>query len=216
MTFTALKKLVAQGEGLELEFKTKVVYPYKIMKELVAFANAKGGKLLVGVEDDGTIKGLKNASEEEFVLRQHIEKFIVPALLYEVERLALNDNRQVLIFTVAESTSKPVCRLIDTKDRKGQAFYRVKDQSLQTSREMWLILKYEKSNRFSSFSYGKNESILVKYLAQYERITVETFAKVAEISLKEASELLVKLTLCHLIEICPQESGDFFVMKPTE
>lgn len=216
MTFTALKKLVAQGEGLELEFKTKVIYPYKIMKELVAFANAKGGKLLVGVEDDGTILGLKNAHEEEFVLRQHIDKFIVPALQYEVERLALNDKRQVLIFTVAESASKPVCRLIDTKDRKGQAYYRVKDQSLQTSREMWLILKYEKTNRFSSFSYGKNESILVKYLAQYERITVETFAKVAEISPKEASELLVKLTLCNLIEIRPQESGDFFVMKPTE
>ncbi len=216
MTFTTLKKLVAQGEGLELEFKTKVVYPYKIMKELVAFANAKGGKLLVGVEDDGAIKGLKNASEEEFVLRQYIDKFIVPALSYEVERLALNDKRQVLIFTVAESTSKPVCRLIDTKDRKGQAFYRVKDQSLQASREMWLVLKYEKTNRFSSFSYGKNESILVKYLAQYERITVETFAKIAEIKLKEASELLVKLTLCNLIEIRPQESGDFFVMKPTE
>ncbi|MEQ8573732.1 MAG: ATP-binding protein, partial [Fulvivirga sp.] len=51
MTFQELKRLVSQGESETLEFKRKVAHPEKIVKEIVAFANTKGGKLLIGVSD---------------------------------------------------------------------------------------------------------------------------------------------------------------------
>ena len=56
---TELRKLISKGEGLHLEFKRKALHPDKILRELIAFANSGGGILLVGVDDDKSIPGLK-------------------------------------------------------------------------------------------------------------------------------------------------------------
>lgn len=48
-----LKLLIAEGEGLKVEFKEK--YAPKIDRDLVALANARGGFILLGVSDDGKI-----------------------------------------------------------------------------------------------------------------------------------------------------------------
>jgi predicted HTH transcriptional regulator len=57
MTPEELKLLIAEGEGLSVEFKEK--YTPKIDRDLVAFANTTGGRILLGVRDDGTVMGEK-------------------------------------------------------------------------------------------------------------------------------------------------------------
>jgi predicted HTH transcriptional regulator len=47
--------LIKEGEGLTVEFKEK--YTSKIVQDIVDFANSRGGKILLGVSDDGKIKG---------------------------------------------------------------------------------------------------------------------------------------------------------------
>src|SRR5688572_2534511 len=69
-----LKKLVSQGEGTTLEFKRKAAYPDKIVREMIAFANAHGGTLLVGVSDDGGLAGLKHPEGESHVIQQSLRK----------------------------------------------------------------------------------------------------------------------------------------------
>ncbi len=64
----SLKALVRQGEGMHLEFKLKATHPEKIVREIVAFANAEGGLLLVGVGDDRSVPGVKFADEDEYIL----------------------------------------------------------------------------------------------------------------------------------------------------
>src|SRR5687767_10489320 len=69
-----LKKLVAQGEGPFLEFKRKASFPEKIIREMIAFANTRGGTLLLGVGDDGTLPGLKYPEDESHVIHQALKK----------------------------------------------------------------------------------------------------------------------------------------------
>src|SRR6476620_2988527 len=71
---TELQKLVARGEGSNLEFKRKASYPEKIVREMVAFANARGGILLVGVGDDKTIPGLKYPEDESHVIQETLKQ----------------------------------------------------------------------------------------------------------------------------------------------
>jgi predicted HTH transcriptional regulator len=52
-----IRKLILQGEGTTLDFKKTITSNEKIAKSLVAFANNRGGQLLIGVADDGSIKG---------------------------------------------------------------------------------------------------------------------------------------------------------------
>ncbi|RKY39677.1 MAG: hypothetical protein DRP76_03150, partial [Candidatus Omnitrophota bacterium] len=54
MTKKELNIILKEGEGYKIEFKEKVS---NIEKELVAFANSSGGRILLGVTDDGKIKG---------------------------------------------------------------------------------------------------------------------------------------------------------------
>jgi predicted HTH transcriptional regulator len=63
-----LKKLILQGEGTTLDFKKTITSVEKIAKSLVAFANNKGGQLLIGVADDGVIRGVKSEDEERYMI----------------------------------------------------------------------------------------------------------------------------------------------------
>jgi len=55
ITSDQVKLLIREGEGLSVEFKER--YTPRIDEDIVAFANAKGGTLLLGVRDDGTVIG---------------------------------------------------------------------------------------------------------------------------------------------------------------
>lgn len=61
-----IRKLVAEGEHIHQDFKFAISDIRKIAKSLSAFANTEGGRLLVGVKDNGKIAGVR--SEEEIYM----------------------------------------------------------------------------------------------------------------------------------------------------
>jgi hypothetical protein len=208
-----LQQLVAQGEGLQLEFKRKANHPDKIVKEVVAFANTKGGKLLIGVDDDKSIVGLKYASEDEFVLKQAIDKHCKPAVQYTIERVLVAPNRIVLVFDIQAHTQKPVFVIYNFERQTGVAYIRVADQSLQASREMRQILRGIAEERTIAFTYSAKEQVLLRYLAQHPQIDVQTYAQIAQLSMKEAAMVLVDLTIAKVLTVQPEEMKDWFMMN---
>ncbi|TAH19671.1 MAG: ATP-binding protein [Cytophagales bacterium] len=211
MTFSELKKIVAQGEGLQIEFKRKTTYPDKIMREVVAFANSKGGKLIIGVDDDGTIAGLKHALEDEFVMKEALSKYCKPAIQYEMAKVLVSPNRFVLVFSIPQSEIKPVFLIYNFKTGLGRAYIRVADKSIQASREMRNILKGMNNGKDTYLQYGENEQKLMRYLGNNEKIDLPTYAQIAGIEIKQASEVLVKMTLAGVLKILPDDSGDTFI-----
>jgi len=57
MNKNELNFILQQGEGLKTEFKES--FDKTITKEMVAFANANGGKIFLGIGDDNKINGIK-------------------------------------------------------------------------------------------------------------------------------------------------------------
>ncbi len=211
MQLSELKRLVAQGEGLQIEFKRKTTYPDKIMREVVAFANTRGGKLIIGVDDDGTIAGLKHVLEDEFVLKEAIQKYCSPAVEYEMAKVPVSSNRFVLVFTIPPSPHKPIFLIYNFKTGRGMAYVRVADKSIQASREMRNILKGMSKGADTYLQYGENEGKLMAYLGANEKIDLPTYSLIAGISPPQASEILVKMTLAGVLKIFPDDSGDYFV-----
>ena len=70
MTRSELSELIYHGENSGVEFKRDKVRPENLAKDIVALANFRGGYILLGVEDDGTISGLKRepSKVEEWVM----------------------------------------------------------------------------------------------------------------------------------------------------
>lgn len=206
-----LKELVRHGENKFVEFKLKTTHPEKIVREMVAFANTDGGKLIVGVADDKSLKGLKFPDEDEFILQRAIEKYIYPAIDYTLDRLIVEGEREVLIYTIPKSPFKPHFVDLDGIVENRRAYVRVADRSVQASREMREILKGERKGLNIRFQYGEKEKTLMKYLADNQQITVEIYATIANISRKIASRTLVVLVLANVLKVKPHEVQDFFV-----
>ena len=83
MTHADLRQLIANGENSSAEFKRDDLKPRTLAKELVAFLNLEGGRVLLGVDDDGTISGLQHDPDEteEWVMnvaRDKIRPSIIP------------------------------------------------------------------------------------------------------------------------------------------
>ena len=206
-----LKHLVRHGEGLRLEFKMKVKYPEKIVKELVAFANTDGGHLFIGVSDAGVIEGVKFAEEEQFLLERAIEKYCFPAFTYRAYRIRLDNGRDVLVYQVYESVDKPHFVQLET-DPHPICYVRVKDRTIQASKEMKQILRRENDPGLT-FAYGDSEKWLMEYLRANETITLADFALKSGLPSWLASRKLVLLVLGRVLRIEPGEQHDTYYLR---
>lgn len=87
MTTTELRELITNGENSGVEFKSDVIENRRLAKELVALANLRGGRVLLGVDDDGSVRGLTRidrsaiAEDDNEVRRtyQRLEEWVMQA-----------------------------------------------------------------------------------------------------------------------------------------
>ncbi len=208
----ALRELVRQGENKYVEFKLKTNHPEKIVREIVAFANTDGGKVIIGIADDKSIKGLKFPDEDEYILKKAIDKYIYPPIDYDLERIRVEGEKEVLIFSIDKSPIKPHFVDLDGIPENRKVYVRVEDRSVQASKEVREILKGERKSLNIRFHYGEKEQILMKYLSQNDKITVDIFANIAQLPRRIASKTLVMLTLANVLKIIPHENQDYFEM----
>lgn len=95
-----LLELIGNGEGSGTEFKRDDLTPQDLAQAMVAFANLRGGLILLGVEDDGSISGILRREADEWVLAAARDK-VRPPLIPYVERVHdAEAGRDVLVVTV--------------------------------------------------------------------------------------------------------------------
>ncbi|MFH0967579.1 MAG: RNA-binding domain-containing protein [Methanobacteriota archaeon] len=100
MNDTDLDILLQEGETSMLEYKESL--SSGLARELVAFANTSGGKVLLGVRDDGSVKGIEDSNDLRARI-QDIARNCDPPVHILIEQI-----NNVIIITVRESTEKPV------------------------------------------------------------------------------------------------------------
>ncbi len=207
-----LKRLVREGEGSQLEFKLKTTHPDKIMREVVAFANTSGGTLLIGVADNGDLPGLKFPDEDSFVMEKGFARYISPRVYYTKEEVMLENGRPVLAYHIKKSADTLVYYNPTGKEEDRKVYVRNADRSIQASREVREILKEQLKEKNYRFQYGEKENILMKYLDQNQTITLSEFARIAGISLKQASKTLVLLVLARVLRVFANEMEDKYLL----
>ncbi len=203
----SIKNLILQGEGVMLDFKKTITSTEKIAKSLVAFANNKGGKLLIGVADDGAIKGVKSEEEEKYMILTAAHQFCKPAIEPHFEEIYV-DDKLVLVVEIPESDTKPHYALDHQK--KWWAYIRIDDKSVLASRIILEVLKQEYKNKGVLISYSDNEKKLLEYLELNEKITLKEFSKLLRSSYRKAQKVLVNLILTNVIKSHTTEKEEFF------
>ncbi len=141
-----LLETIANGENSGVEFKRDDVRPEALAREIVAMANVRGGKILLGVEDDGSISGVQRANLETWVMDAVFGRHVHPMLLPFYEIVNVEDGKKVAVISIAMGTSKPyVLRHNDRED----IYVRVGSVSRLATREQQARL-FESGGMFHS------------------------------------------------------------------
>jgi ATP-dependent DNA helicase RecG len=99
MNLSALKRLVAKGEGTQLEFKRSTGELREALQTVCAFLNGDGGTVLFGVRPDATIIGQEVSDQTLREMTQAMDGFEPPVRI-ETDRVQLPSGRDVLVFHV--------------------------------------------------------------------------------------------------------------------
>ena len=80
MSSDYIEELIRQGENTSIEFKRGDVRTENLAKELIAFSNSSGGVVLLGIEDNGEIQGLKNPRNYEEWISNLTRNNVIPPI----------------------------------------------------------------------------------------------------------------------------------------
>ena len=106
MTESELKQLIDAGEGAQVEFKRDGVRPEQLAKEIVALANMNGGRILLGVEDDGAVSGVRRHNPQEWLMDTVVGRHVTPQFVPHYEEASIA-GATVAVITVPMGAAKP-------------------------------------------------------------------------------------------------------------
>ena len=136
MLKTELLELIANGENSGVEFKRDDIRPEQLAKEVVAMANFQGGRVLLGVEDDGTVSSIQRPDLEEWVMNIFQSK-IHPMILPFYEEVKLDDGKMIAVVSFPIGISKPY---VLRHSGKEEIYIRVGTTSRLATREQQMRL----------------------------------------------------------------------------
>lgn len=190
--------LILQGENQQLDFKHSISDSKKIARSLAAFANTNGGKLLVGVRDNGSIAGVQ--SEEEFYMVQAAADLYCNPPVSFVSRVWDIKGKSVLEITVEKTEYRKLHEAPD-KDGNYKVYIRVNDQNFIVNNIYLKAWNRKKFGKGVLIRYMKEEKLLLEFLTQNPSISFNTFKRIAKLSSYKAEKILVNLIVLNLIEI---------------
>jgi len=207
-----LRKLIAGGENQKLDFKYCVSDSRKIARSLSAFSNSDGGKLLIGVRDNGSIAGIRT-DEEIYMVETAVHLFCRPEIKYTI-RQHTADGKTVLEIDVVRGDKRPY----QSKDETGRwlTYFRHNDQNLQANKILLQVWRKEEKGTGVMVKFGKAENSLMNYLKLNGSITLSRFRKLTKIPSHKAEAILANLIVFRVILMKASEKGFCYELNPDD
>ena len=208
----ALKALIAMGENQRLDFKYCISDSRKIARTLAAFANSDGGKLLIGVRDNGGIAGVWS-DEELYMVDTAAHLYCRPEIKYTIKSHVVNE-KTILEIDIQKGENKPY----QVKDESGKwlAYFRHNDQNLLANKVLLQVWKKEQKEKGVTVKFGRAENSLMKYLELNGSITLAKFRKMAKLPSYKAEAILANLIIFKALIMKPSEKGFSYELNKSE
>ncbi|MCD4834592.1 MAG: ATP-binding protein [Bacteroidales bacterium] len=190
--------LIKQGEHQQLDFKHSITDSKKIARSLAAFSNTDGGKLLVGVRDNGSVAGVQG-DEEFYMVQAAADLYCRPAIKFETKAWQIN-GKTILEITISRVSGD---KLITAPDKNGlyKVYIRVNDENLIVNNIYLKAWNKKKFGKGILIRYDEPEKIIFDYLQENQSITFSKFRKLANLTKYKAETILVNLIVLNIIKI---------------
>jgi predicted HTH transcriptional regulator len=192
-----LQRLISEGEHQQQDFKYKVQDAVKLARSVSAFANTDGGRLLIGVRDDGHMSGVRS-EEEIYMMHQAAYRYCQPAASIKFDTYHV-EGRTIVVATIPPSDKKPVCALYEDEDKKTdrtaqkyRAYIRIADENIVASPVHLAIWREAQRQEGTTMAYT---DVVRKLLAamQQEHLTLSQIVRRSAIARPRVITLLARL-----------------------
>lgn len=204
--------LIAQGEHERQDFKFAVSDARKIARSLSAFANRSGGRLLIGVKDNGAVAGVRS-EEDVFVVEQAAQMYCVPPCGLRFTAFRTEGGETVIRAEIDAADRRPV--RVREADGRLRAYMRVADENIAVPELIERVWRAERDPD-RPLSYDDGARTLLRTLSSSGRaMEPEELARACGVSLRSAERALVSLGAMGLVrlEVC---SGRLTVSAPDD
>ncbi|MBN1183949.1 MAG: ATP-binding protein [Bacteroidales bacterium] len=190
-------QLISQGEHQQLDFKYEVSDSQKLARTLVAFSNTDGGILLIGVRDNGSIRGI-HSDEELYMVESAAHLFSKPQINYETKIWNL-EGKTVIEIIVPKGDKRPYYARND--EGKWKVYIRVKDENFLANHILLEVWKREGRKKGTYLKLTSIEQKLLTYLEDNPKITIKEFCKLCSIPRRKAEYVLINLISINAVSI---------------
>ena len=161
-------------EGQYFDRKSARIKPEDAVRHVIAFANASGGQLVIGIEDDGTITGFRRENAKPIESFEQLPiTLCAPAPVVQARRApCVNDAGEddvVLVLDIAPSSNHVV-----EKRLGGDVYLREADNSVRLDREQVRALEYDKGQLWFEDELARGgagiDDVDREFLARYKRV----------------------------------------------
>ncbi|MBR4560473.1 MAG: ATP-binding protein [Bacteroidales bacterium] len=201
-----IQDLIQEGEHQMLDFKFEISDSRRIARSLAAFANTDGGRLLVGVKDNGAIAGVRS-DEEIHMIQAAAEMYCQPKVEYTTEEWEINGKTVLEVIIPKDKYHKH-----KAPDNQGiyKIFVRVKDENLVADSVLIKVWKADKFARPAKIAFTDTETLLLHYLREHGEITLKEFQELAHISKRKAEAILADFILVGTIILVQTSQNTVF------
>ncbi len=204
-----IRKLIAEGEHQRLDFKFGINDSKKIARTLAAFSNTDGGRLLIGVKDNGAIAGVR--SEEEFYMVQAASELFTKSVVpLQVKEWSIEKKTVLEIIIIPDKK-----HLIKAPGKDGtfKVFIRVNDENLPVN-GVWLKAWHMRnSGQGVLVRFSEKEKLLFSYLESNPFITLSKFCRLADLSHKIVENILASFIAIGMIDMVFSETGNTYKLS---
>jgi hypothetical protein len=204
-----IRDLIKAGENQQLDFKFEISDSRKIAKTLVAFSNTDGGKLLIGVKDNGKIAGVRT-DEEFFMVQAAADLYCKPAVNFESKRWVI-EGKTVLEITILKGTDYPY--FAQTEPGKWLAYVRVKDENILATSVHLKVWRNKTHDKGILIEYSEKIKLLMDYLENNPSISISKFCRIAFLPKSAAENILADLIYFGLLEMVYMDNHFVYCLK---
>ncbi len=166
----------------------------KIARSISAFANAKGGRLLIGVKDNGVVAGVRN-EEDVYIVELAASRYCDPPQEVEFKAYSFDTNINVIIATISPTPDRPVS--VIEADGSQRAYFRVADENIVAHPLMVKAWQYSEP---LSLSLDSTSTRLIKLLNEHpEGLDTRTIALKLHLSQRATDSLITQLLAADIL-----------------
>ena len=190
-----LQQLISEGEHQQQDFKYRVSDAVKLARSVSAFANTDGGRLLIGVRDDGHLSGVRS-EEEIHVMHQAAYKYCRPEASIKFDTYHI-DGRTIVMATIPPSARRPVFAL--DEEGKKTAYIRIADENIVASPVHLAIWRESQQEQGAMMTYTDSVHQLLDVL-QGPALTLNLLVRRSRLPRPKVIRLLARLIRFHVVQ----------------